>query len=237
METAFGLSIPRTVAEASDPQRMALLVYDMQVGVVSQIANGAEITARVVTLVQAARVAGVRIVYTRHMFLPKAMAGVCALRTAMAWQRVNTVAEVRPFLLRDSAGFELVPELAPTPDELVLDKVSMSAFVGTPLDIVLRDCGIDTFAVAGVAMEVGIEPTVRHSLDLGYLPLIVADACGAGDQEAADRALAALAFAGGSLQTTTAALSDLLRAPNPKSQDPAVSPSGSRAAVDIERGR
>ena len=178
-----------------------------------------------------------RIVYTRHMFLPKAMAGVSALRTAMAWQRVNTVADVRPFLLRDSAGFELVPELAPTPDELVLDKISMSAFVGTPLDIVLRDCGIDTFAVTGVATEVGIEPTVRHSLDLGYLPLIVADACGAGDQEAADRALATLAFAGGSLQTTTAALSDLLGAPNPKSQDPAVSPSGSRAAVDIERGR
>jgi len=117
------------------------------------------------------------------------MAGVSALRTAMAWQRVNTVADVRPFLLRDSAGFELVPELAPTPDELVLDKISMSAFVGTPLDIVLRDCGIDTFAVTGVATEVGIEPTVRHSLDLGYLPLIVADACGAGDQEAADRAL------------------------------------------------
>ena len=86
------------------------------------------------------------------MFLPTAMAGVSALRTAMAWQRANTVAEVRPFLLRDSAGFELVPELAPTPDELVLDKISMSAFVGTPLDIVLRDCGIDTFAVAG-AME------------------------------------------------------------------------------------
>jgi hypothetical protein len=61
---------------------------------------------------------------------------------------------VRPFLLRDSAGFEFVPELAPTPDELVLDNISMSTFVGTPLDIVLRDRGIDTFAIA-VAMEWG----------------------------------------------------------------------------------
>lgn len=212
METAYGLSIPRTVEEACDPHRMALLVYDMQVGVVSQISDGPEIVSRVASLVDTARAAGVRIVYTRHMFLPEAMAGVSALRTAMGWQRVNTVAQVRPFLLRDSAGFELVPELAPTSDELVLDKISMSAFIGTPLDIVLRDCRIDTFVVAGVAMEVGIEPTVRHSLDLGYLPVIVTDACGAGDRGAADRSLAALAFAGGSLQTTTSALTGLLRA-------------------------
>ena len=212
METAYGLSIPRSVQEACDPQRMALLVYDMQIGVLNQISDGAEIVKRVASLVDAARAGGFRIVYTRHMFLPKRMSGVSALRTAMTWQRVDMVAQVQPFLLRDSAGFELVPELAPTADELVLDKIAMSAFVGTPLDIVLRDCGIDTFVVAGVAMEVGIEPTVRHSLDLGYLPVIVADACGAGNDEAAARSLATLEFAGGSLQTNTATVGELLRA-------------------------
>ena len=46
MEQAFGLDIPRTLEEVCDPQRMALLVYDMQVGVLSQIKNGEEITAR-----------------------------------------------------------------------------------------------------------------------------------------------------------------------------------------------
>jgi nicotinamidase-related amidase len=44
----------------------------------------------------------------------------------------------------------------------------MSAFEGPPLDIALRDCGIDTFAVVGIAIEIGIEPTVRHGADLGY---------------------------------------------------------------------
>lgn len=220
METAFGLSIPRTVEEACDPRRMALLVYDMQEGVVGQIENGPQIVARVKTLVDAARAGGFRVVYMRHMFLPKAMSGVSALRTAMAWQRVRTVAEVGPFLLRDSTGFDLVSELAPTPDELVLDKISMSAFVGTPLDIVLRDCGIDTFVVAGVAMEVGIEPTVRHAVDLGYLPVIVTDACGAGDRQAAARSLATLAFAGRSLQTTTSTLVELLRTGSVKSGAP-----------------
>jgi biuret amidohydrolase len=211
MENAYGLSIPRTLAEACDRRRMALLVYDMQVGVVGQIADGATITGRVTEVVDAARAGGFRIIYLRHMFLPKELSGVAALRTAMAWQRVQRVADVRPFLLRDSPGFELVPELEPRPDELVLDKISMSAFVGTPLDIVLRDCGLDSFAIVGVATEVGIEPTVRHSLDLGYLPVLVTDACGAGHRSAADRSLETLEFAGGSLQTDTATICAALR--------------------------
>jgi len=211
MESGYGLSIPRTVEEACDPRRMALLVYDMQAGVVGQIADGSQITDRVREVVNAARDGGYRIVYLRHYFLPKEMAGVAALRQAMAWQRVSRVADVQPFLLRDSPGFELVPELAPRPGELVLDKTAMSAFVGTPLDEVLRDCGLDSYAICGVAMEVGIEPTVRHSLDLGYLPVIVTDACGAGNAEAARRSLETLDFAGGSLQTDTATVCAALR--------------------------
>lgn len=75
----------------------------------------------------------------------------------------------------------------------------------------LRDCGIDSFAIAGVAMEVGIEPTVRHAIDLGYLPVVVADACGAGNEAAARRSLETLTFAGSSLQTDVATISRLLR--------------------------
>ena len=62
--------------------------------------------------------------------------------------------------------------------------------------IVLRDCGVTTFAIVGVATEVGIEPTVRHGADLGFIPIVVTDACGAEDQDAAERALASLRFAG-----------------------------------------
>ena len=45
-------------------------------------------------------------------------------------------------------------------------------------------------------MEVGIEPTVRHAADLGYIPVLVTDACGAGNEEAARRSLTSLEFAG-----------------------------------------
>jgi nicotinamidase-related amidase len=199
------VEIPRTLEEVCRPDRMALLVYDMQVGVVNQIADGAEVTARVAAVLEAARGAGLRIFFTRHMSFPKEVMGASQLRTAMEWQRVDSPAEVQPAFLRGSPEFEIVPELAPRPSEAVVDKVTMSAFAGTPLDLALRDCGLGAYAIAGVATEVGIEPTVRHSMDLGYYPVIVADACGSGDREAGERSLAALAFTGSSLQTDSAA--------------------------------
>jgi hypothetical protein len=69
----------------------------------------------------------------------------------------------------------------------------------------LRDCGIVSVAVVGVALEVGIEPTVRHGADLGYLPIVATDACGAGDPAAGERTLPTLASTGGVLLTDAAA--------------------------------
>ena len=198
---AFGLDIPQTLEDVCDPTRLALVVYDMQVGIVNQIKNGQEITNRVLQVLEAARGARIRVLFTRHMSLPKELMGVSQLRTAMAWQRVNSVSEVKPWFLRDSPGFHLIPEMNPLPSEAVFDKIAMSAFEGTPLDIALRDCGIDAFAIVGIAIEIGIEPTARHGADLGYIPVIVKDACGFGHRDAAARSIASLEFAGDSLLT------------------------------------
>lgn len=206
MQYAYGLSIPQTLADACDPTRMALIIYDMQVGIVRQLPDGDKIVQTCVQLRDAARENGFRVFYTRHMSLPPAAAGVAQLRTAMEWQRVDNPNEVNSSFPQGSPQYQLVPELTPGPNEVVIDKITMSAFAATPLDIALRDLGIDTYAIAGIALEVGIEPTVRHSLDLGYLPIMVTDACGAGHSIAAERSLATLAFAGGSLTTDAAVL-------------------------------
>lgn len=206
MQHAFGLDIPRTVADACDPARTAVLIYDMQVGIVGQIAAGQQITGACVRLRDLARENGFRVFYTRHMSLPPAAAGVSQLRTAMAWQRVDDPGRVRSMFPQGSPQYQLVPELTPGPDEVVFDKIAMSAFAGTPLDIALRDLRLDTVVIAGIALEVGIEPTVRHGIDLGYLPIMVTDACGAGHPDAAERSYAAMAFAGGSLTTDLAGL-------------------------------
>lgn len=211
MEHAFGLSIPLTLEEACDPKRMALIVYDMQVGVLSQIKDGAQLIERVMQVLQAAREAGVRVFFFRHMSLPKELMGVFQYRMAMAWQRVASVEQVTPWFLRDSPGFQLTPELQPLPSEAIFDKITMSAFEGTPLDIALRDCGINAFAIVGVAMEIGIEPTVRHATDLGYIPIVVTDACGAGHQEAAQRSVASLEFAGDAMMTDVEVICGIFR--------------------------
>jgi biuret amidohydrolase len=202
MQRAFGLDIPQTLDDVCDPKRLALIVYDMQVGIVNQIANGPEITERVVQVLTAARKARIRVFFTRHMSLPKELMGVSQFRMAMAWQRMKSPEEIKPWFLRDAPGFHLIPEMNPQPSEAIFDKISMSAFEGTPLDMALRDCGILAFAIIGIAMEIGIEPTVRQGADLGYIPVVIKDACGYGHCDAATRSLASLEFAGDALLTT-----------------------------------
>jgi biuret amidohydrolase len=211
MEDAFGLEIPTTLQEACDPARAALLVYDMQVGVLNQIPRREQVVDAVTRVLHAARDAGVRTFFVRHMSLPKNLAGVFQLRQAMAWQRVTNVDDVEPWFIRDSPGFPIAPELEPLASEAVFDKITMSAFVGTPLDIALRDCGLSVFVIVGVAMEVGIEPTVQHGADLGYIPVVVTDACGAGHEDAARRAVDVIRFVGDAFLTDTDTLCRIWR--------------------------
>jgi len=104
-----------------------------------------------------------------------------------------------------------VPELVPRPSEAIFDKITMSAFEGTPLDIVLRDAGVNAFAIVGVATEIGIEPTVRHGADLGYIPIVIRDACGAGHLDAGQRSIATLEYLGDALFATADEFATALR--------------------------
>lgn len=196
MKSTQGLTIPTTIEELCDPGRMALLVYDMQAGITSQVADGERIIERAGRALAVARAAGMRVVFTRHLSMPKAWMGVTQHRTAMAWQRTDDPDAVSPWFLRDAPGFAIVPELAPTPDEAVFDKLAMSAFEGTPLSYALRDCGVTAVAIVGIALEIGIEPTCRHATDLGFIPVVLADGCGAGHQEAGERTLEHMRFIG-----------------------------------------
>ena len=211
MKNIFGLSIPQTLEEVCDPQRVALLVYDMQVGILSQIKNADQITRQVLKVLTAARDAGLRVFFSRHLSLPRELMGMFQFRMAMTWQRTDSPDQVNPWFLRDAPGFQIIPELAPRPTEGVFDKLTMSAFEGTWLDFALRDCGINAFIIVGVATEIGIEPTIRHGADLGYIPVLVTDACGAGNEEAAKRSIEGLKFAGDALITDTETICNVLR--------------------------
>jgi nicotinamidase-related amidase len=211
MKHIHGLDIPTTLNDVCDPQRMALLVYDMQVGIRRQIKTGDQVVAQVSRVVSAARETGMRVVFSRHLSLPKAWMGVTQFRMAMAWQGKDEPDAVAPWFLRDSSGFQIVPELVPSPDEAIFDKIAMSAFEGTPLPVALRDCGIQSLAIVGIATEIGIEPTARHAADLGIIPVIIADACGAGHEAAAERSLESLRFTGDAIITDVDAFTGRLK--------------------------
>src|SRR5262249_46201627 len=154
---------------------------------------------------------GLPVFFFRHLPLPRPLMGAFQLRQAMAWQRVQDPDAVRPWFLRDSPGFALAPELQVRPEEGVFDKITFSAFEGTPLAIALRDLEVHAFAIAGVATEIGIEPTVRHGCDLGLIPVVVEDACGSGDAREGERALASLRYLGDALFTTATGFAAALR--------------------------
>jgi nicotinamidase-related amidase len=207
MKSAYGLELPESLAELIDPKRCALIVYDMQVGIISQIKDGAAITVRVKQVLDGCRAAGMRVFYTRHLSLPNQLMGAGQYRVAMSWQRVDDPEKVKPWFLRDNPGFQIVPELEPLPSEAIFDKLAMSAFEGTPLTMAMRDCRLQSFLIVGVAMEIGIDITCRHGVDLGFVPIVVRDACGAGHQDAAERAVQTLEFLGDTVLTDSAAIS------------------------------
>jgi nicotinamidase-related amidase len=212
MDRFNGLEVPESLREALSPATLALIIYDMQAGIVAQIPDGDRVLANVLKLRAAARARGVRTIFTRHYFMPSELAGVFQLRQAKIWQGKDHAAETRPLIPYGSPGFELVEGLEPGPGEAVIDKITMSAFEGTPLNLVLRDCGVRAYLIAGIALEIGIEPTVRHSTDLGYLPILVRDACGAGNEPAAERSLSSIAFTGDALIADTDEICAILNA-------------------------
>jgi len=210
VDQLHGLNVPRSLNDVCRPESLGLLVYDMQVGILEQIADRERVIENVREVLGAARAAGVRTYFTRHVTLPVELMGVAQLRMWRTWQGVDRVEDVRSPFLPDAPQTQIVSELKPNEREAVLDKLTLSAFAGTPLELALRGAGIGALAVVGVATEIGIEPTARHAGDLGFIPVVVTDACAAGNAEAGERAIESLRFLGDALLTDTAGFSDAL---------------------------
>ncbi len=210
MDRLGGLEVPQSLEEACRPEQLALLVYDMQAGILDQVADRQRVVENVGLVLDAARAAGVRTYFTRHITLPVELMGIAQLRMWRAWQRVERLEDVRSPFLPDAPQTKLIPELAPRSSEAVIDKLTLSAFAGTPLELALRGAGVETVAVVGVATEIGVEPTVRHAGDLGFIPIVITDACAAGNGVAGERSLESLRFLGEAMLTDVAGFSAAL---------------------------
>lgn len=144
MQQAFGMTVPETIAQMCRPGNTAVLVYDAQVGIFAHVQDRDGLTQRIRAVIDAARTAGAPVIFVRDVSLPPTHLGVAALRTAMAWQRVDRAAKVTAAFPPDASHTQLVAELAPEDGEPVFDKLGMSALVGTPVEAALRDRAVTT---------------------------------------------------------------------------------------------
>ncbi|MEM8596934.1 MAG: isochorismatase family cysteine hydrolase [Pseudomonadota bacterium] len=200
------------------PAACALVVIDMQRdfcapdGYVAQLGEDVAPLAACVAPLQrclaAARGAGMRVVYTRQGYRPD-------LADLPAWRRIKTeryggmVGKPGPLgrvLVRGEPGFQILPELAPEPGVIVVDKTANGAFTGTDFDIVLHAAGIRALAYTGVTIDVCVHTSMREANDRGYQSVLISDACGAIEPRLHDWALRSVKIEGGvfgSVTTTT----------------------------------
>ena len=127
-----------------------------------------KVVENVAAVLAAARAAGVSVVHNRIVAYPGRPSGGA---NAPIFQMIGPDS-----LLDGSWGAAPVEGIEPVGDELVLDRIRMSAFNGTALDVVLRNWGITSVVVVGVWTNMAVEHTVRDAADHGYQVTVVSDA-------------------------------------------------------------
>jgi nicotinamidase-related amidase len=140
-----------------DAKRTAVIAMDFQVGIVGSVARDPDGTVeRAVSVLAAARAAGIAVLFVQHR-----------------GGRFET----------ESPEAAWLPALSPRSDEMLLVKRKAGAFSTTALDVTLREQGRDTLVLMGVATSGCVLSTVRWGADLNYQLVVVKDACDDADEE------------------------------------------------------
>jgi nicotinamidase-related amidase len=154
----------------------ALLVMDLQQGVVNRLSEDAGYLTRVSAAVSAARGAGIGVIYVVVAFR-RGYPEVSRRNKSFA-----TIAGTGRFTDSDPDA-RIHPAVGPAADDVIVAKRRVSAFAGSDLDLVLRAGGVEHLVLAGIATSGVVLSTVRQAADLDYRLTVLADGCLDGDAE------------------------------------------------------
>lgn len=183
----------------------ALLVIDMQNGFLDPKGSMAEIgmpsqqlvpaIAGTQRLLEAARAAGLPVIFTRYSYLPGyADGGILPNELVPAMREVDA-------LIAGSWDADVADAVAPAEGEIVIDKARPSSFYGTQLEPILTSLGIRNLVMCGVTTNICVETTARDAGQRDYRVHVASDATAEYEQARHDHALNTIGFTFGWVDT------------------------------------
>jgi len=154
----------------------ALLVMDVQQGIVDRFATGEDYLTRLAAAAETARDSGIAVIFVIVAFRP----GYPEVS-----QRNKSFAAIAGTgrLTGDDPGSRIHPAIAPAAGDVIVSKRRVSAFTGSDLEVLLRARGIDSLVLAGIATSGVVLSTLRQAADLDYRLTVLSDGCLDADPE------------------------------------------------------
>jgi nicotinamidase-related amidase len=157
-------------------QNTALLVMDMQSGILGNLPDPAGIIRNVAKAISTARKKEIRVFYVRVGFRKNA--------PEISPNNKGFSTNKQRFISMDPEQWlRIHPDLAPEENDIIVTKRRVSAFTGSDLEVVLRAQNIQHLVLTGVATSGVVLSTVREAADKDYRLTVLSDACTDADAE------------------------------------------------------